>query len=286
MRAFQRVLHPIDLEHRSAEAFCHALMLALCATGYPHPKDSALLELFHCETDKPVSFSDFPKVRQRLIRWGVLPDGAEKQAVVDLGLSIRKQLSHGEVLEEIALETEASEFDLLVMSSQARAGTTYFLHPSTSASAVQNTQIPGLIFPLEAQGFVHTNTGSISLNRILVPITHEPDGWPALQAVARLLLTLNSGQPGEAMLTYVGRDQEFPEYSLPTLPDGWHWTRKTLAGEPVAALGAWAQQWEPQLTAVSSAGQKSWKDRWFGSTAEHLLSQLHCPMLVAPCDQL
>ncbi len=284
MRTYQRILHPIDLERPSAEAFCHALMLALRATGYPELKDPALLELFHCAAEVPVAFSDFPRIRQRLIRWGVLAEGAEKQEVVNLGLSIRKQIARGEVVEEIALESEASEFDLLVMSSRARAGWNYFTHPSTSASAVQNTQIPGLIFPTEALGFVHPNTGAINLNKILVPITHEPDGWPALQAVARLLLTLKPGQPGEAMLIYAGNAQDFPEYSLPPLPEGWLWTRKTLAGEPVQVIGDWAGEWEPQLTAVSSAGQKNWKDRWFGSTSEHLLRRIHCPMLVAPCE--
>ncbi len=286
MRPFQRILHPIDLEHPSAEAFCHALRLALCATGHPHSKDPAFLELFHCAGETPVAFADFPRVRQRLIRWGVLADGAERQEVVELGLSVRKQIARGEVVEEITLESETSQFDLLVMSSQARAGWSYFMHSSTSASAVHNTQIPGLIFPGEASGFVHPNTGDIQLDRILVPITHEPDGWPALQAVARLLSTLKPGHSGEAMLIYVGREQDFPEYSQPPLPEGWWWTRKTLTGEPVPALSAWAGEWKPQLTAVSSAGQKNWRDRWFGSTAENLLSRLKGPMLVAPCENL
>ncbi|MFN8614191.1 MAG: universal stress protein [Vulcanimicrobiota bacterium] len=286
MQPFRRILHPIDLEHPSAAAFCHALKLALCGTGYPEEKQHALLELFHCESERSALFSEFPRVRERLARWGILPENAEKQAVVDLGLSVRKQISRGEVNEEIALETEAREFELLVMSSLARAGWSYFLHRSVSASAVQNTQIPGLLFPREVEGFIQSGTGLYRLSKIMVPVASDPEAWPALQAVARLLLTLKPAEPGEVMLVHVGREKDFPDQSQPPLPEGWRWTRKTLLGEPVPTLSDCAKEWQPDLVALASAGQKSWRDRWFGSTAEQLLKEFDCPVLVAPSDQI
>ena len=283
MRPFQRILHPIDLDHLSVAAFSHALKIALSAASLENP---ALLELFHCETEQPSSFAQFPHVRGRLIRWGILPDGAEKIDVVNLGLNVRKQISQGEVGEEIALETETREFELLVMSSLARAGWSYSLHPSISASAVQTTQIPGLLFPREVTGFVNANTGQVDLTKILVPVAADPEAWPALQTVTRLLHTLRPCQPGEIMLVHVGLEKDFPEQNLPTLPEGWVWNRRTLSGEPVSALSNFAKSWEPQLASLASAGQKSWRDRWFGSTAEHLLNEFQCPVLVAPGEQV
>ena len=284
MHPFHRILHPVDLEHHSLTAFCHALKLALSAASHSDRQGHALLELFHCQGEGPAFTGPFPQVRQRLERWGVLPEGSEKQAVVDLGLAVRKQVGFGQVEEEIALEVEARKFDLLVMSSLARAGWSYFLHSSISARSVQNTQVPGLLFPRAVNGFVQPNTGKLDLRKILVPVAPTPDAWPALQAVARLLLTLQPGEGGEVMLIYAGHEQDFPEHGLPPLPANWLWTRKTLAGDPVAVLSAWAREWQPDLVGLASAGQKSWRDRWFGSTAEQLFTELHCPMLVAPSE--
>ncbi|MBS2038880.1 universal stress protein [bacterium] len=285
MQPYRRVLHPIDLDHLSKPAFCHALKLALCGTGYPDGKEHALLELFHCESEKTAMFSDFPQVRERLTRWGVLPEGAAKQAVVDLGLSVRKQISRGNIEEEIALETEAREFELMVMSSQARAGWSYFLHRSISASALQNTHLPGLLLPGDVRGFIQAETGRVQLSKVMVPVAPSPEAWPALQAVARLLLTLKPSEAGEVMLVYVGREEDFPEQSQPSLPAGWGWSHKCLEGEPVAALSSWSRQWQPDLVALASAGQKNWRDRWFGSTAERLLTEIQCPALVAPSEE-
>jgi len=283
MRPFRRILHPIDIDHLSAAAFCHALKLALCAAS---PEEPALLELLHCETGRQASFSEFPHVRGRLIRWGVLPVGASREDVVQLGLGVRKQIGQGEVGEEIALETETREFELLVMSCHALAGWSYFLHRSVSASAIQDTCLPGLLFPREQTGFVNANTGLLDLTKVLLPVALEPDPWPALQALARLLFTLKPPGPGEVSLVHVGREQDFPDPKLTDLPAGWTWTRRTLTGDPVAALTSFANEWGSQLTALCSAGQKNWKDRWFGSTAEQLLHELPCPVLVAPGDQL
>lgn len=283
MRPFQRILHPIDLNHLSSAAFCHALKLALAGADPAHP---SLLELFHCETDGTASFTQFPQVRSRLIRWGILPDGAAKEDVVRLGLGIRKQISHGEVAEEIALETEKREFELMVMSSHALAGWSYFLHHSVSSSVVHDTQLPGLLLPPEASGFVNSSSGSLHLDKVLLPVAPDPDAWPALQAVSRLLHTLKPRGSGEVALVYVGREQDFPELSLPNLPAGWSWTRRTLGGDPVPVLSAFAKDWEPQLAGLSSAGQTSWKDRWFGSTAEQLLHEFSCPLLVAPGQKI
>lgn len=280
MRPFQRILHTLDLHKLSLPAFCHALKIALSAASKEEP---SLLELFHCESDQPASFGQFPRVRQRLSRWGVLPEGAEKQDVVDLGLGVRKQIAQGDVGEEIALESEVREFELLVMSSHAMAGWSYFLHRSVTASAIQNTQVPGLIFPPDVAGFVNANSGDLNLSKVLLPVAASPEAWLALQAVARLLFTLQPPS-GEIMLAYVGREQDFPEQQLPPLPGDWKWTRKTLSGEPVAALSAWAKDWQPDLAALASAGQQSWRDRWFGSTAEQLLKEFACPVLVAPAD--
>ena len=265
-------------------AFCHALRLAVCASEHPERKEHALLELFYCEPNERERTGPFPHVRERLYRWGVLGEEEQNEALIALGLAIRKHIARGEVGEEIMLEAESREFDLLVMSSEARIGWSHFLHGSVSVAAIHNTQVPGLVLPGEVQGFVDARTGQVDLERILVPVAETPDAWPALQAVARLLATLQPVRGGEVMMLHVGSDQDFPEQPLPPLPKGWVWTRKTLPGEPVPTLEGWASDWRPQLAALASGGQRSWRDRWFGSTAEHLLNRFACALLVAPSE--
>lgn len=283
VKTYQRILHPTDLSESSKFAFAHALKIALCATN----QGRASLEILHCNSgSKKKPFEEFPKVRQRLIRWGILPEGAGKREVVELGLNVLKQLNWGQPEAEIAKESEEHEADLLVMTSHARGGWSHSLQASVSSNAIQRSQVPGLLLPSEEKGFVQFGTGKLDLQRILVAVAPDPEPWPALQEAARLLLSLGKECPtaGELYQVYVGSEEDFPQSKEPTLPEGWTWKRQILSGQPVEALQRWAIEFKPDLTVMTSQGRKTWKDRWFGSTLEYLLGQLQSPILVAPTE--
>ena len=290
MKPYQRILHPIDLNEISRPAFCHALKIGLCATGYPGraPDDRrpAMLEMLHCQAEgEGPPFAPFPRVRRRLQRWGVLDSGSRAEDVLNLGLSIRKRWVCGKPAAQIVRESEERHCDLLVMASHARAGWSHALEHSVSAPALQACRMPGLLLPHDCEGFVQPESGRLRLRRILIPVNSEGAAGAALEAVVRLLLTLSPSLGdigGQLMQVFVGPEAAFPEYEAPDPPPGWTWTRHVLEGPPVKALRRWASHWQPQLVAIASRGQVTWKDKWFGSTAEKLLHALQCPMLMVP----
>jgi nucleotide-binding universal stress UspA family protein len=278
LNPYRRILHPTDLSNNCQPAFCHALRLALSNQGD--------LEILYCSTESgEPEFDRFPRVRQRLIRWGVLEEGASKQDVVDLGFTVRKQVVWGDPSQEIARESLERDADLMVMASHARAGWSRLLQSSVSNAAVQRAQLPGLLLPPEEEGFVNQRSGEFQLERILIPVAPEPDCWPALAAAARMAASLNPSS-GTLLQVYVGSESDFPEVRCPQAPAGWTWERRLLTGEPVAELIGFAREWKPQLTAMSSQGRKSWRDHWLGSTLEQLLGQLPGPILVAPAEAI
>lgn len=293
MKPYQRILHPVDLNEISRPAFCHALKVGLCATGFPvrepEHRRPAMLEMLHCHDDgNGPAFARFPQVRKSLVKWGVLEDGAEPLAVRELGLSVRKQWVHGQPRQAIVRETEGRHCDLLVMASHARAGWSHFLNHSVSAPALQACRVPGLLIPHDCQGFVHAESGHLRLQRILLPVAPEPQAGPALSAAVRLLFTLQPSLGdlgGQLMQAFVGPESAFPETQRPVPPVGWSWERQVLEGRPVEALQRFARQWQPQLVVMTSRGQRSWRDRCFGSTAEKLLHDLGCPVLVVPSPE-
>lgn len=290
MESYQRILHPIDLNEISRPAFCHALKLSLCATGYPtlapDLRRPAVLEMLHCH--EPIggpAYAAFPRVRRRLARWGVIHSDAQAQELQNLGLSVRKRWVEGDPGQQIARLNEERHCDFLVMATHARAGWSHYLEHSVSAPAVQACRTPGLLIPHDSEGFVEAQSGRMRLRRILIPVCSEPAAPAALEAVLRLLQTLSPSLGevgGQLMQVFVGPESEFPEYRLPEPPAGWTWTRQVLEGRPVEALRRWAGSWQPQLVAMASRGQRTWQDRWFGSTAEKLLNALRCPVLLVP----
>lgn len=282
-QTYRRILHPTDLSESSRFAFAHALKLALCGAT----QGGAALEILHCnQNGRKASFEEFPKVRQRLIRWGVLGESARKREVVELGLQVLKQLNWGSPESEIARESEEHDADLLVMASQARGGFSRLFQRSVSSGAIQKAGIPGLLLPAEESGFVQYGTGALELGKVLVAVAPIPDPWPALQEAARLLHSLGPECPdqGELCQVFVGPSEDFPVCREPSLPAGWKWTRKTLEGNPVEALQSWTEENRPELVVMASQGRKTWKDQWFGSTLEHLLGSLGRPILVTPTE--
>lgn len=245
-----------------------------------------MLEMLHCHPKgQGPAFAAFPGVRRRLEKWGILASGAQAQDVLNLGLSVRKRWVQGEPSREIARQSGERHCDLLVMASHARAGWSHFLEHSVSAPALQACRLPGLLLPYDCEGFVHSGNGRLRLRRILIPVAPEPAADAALKAVVRLLVTLGPSLGdlgGQLMQVFVGEEADFPENPLPEAPPGWKWSRQVLKGQPVKALRRWASNWQPQLVVMASRGQRTWRDRWFGSTAEKLLHMLHCPVLFVP----
>ena len=81
--SLSHILHPTDFSHGSDVAFAHALRLA-CET-------QGLLDILHVErTPGPPDWDQYPSVRETLTRWNLLPRGARRSDVAELGVQISK----------------------------------------------------------------------------------------------------------------------------------------------------------------------------------------------------
>ena len=274
MRAFRRILLATDLSRECRPAFVHALKLTLGGKGELH--------LLHVDPERRADFGDFPRVRELLTRWGLLPADAPREAVGELGIRIFKQIEEGDPVEAIVGNAEDFEADLLVMATHARKGWSRLLVDSVSERALRQSHLPALLFPPGEEGFVDFESGALALERVLLPMVRQPDPRPAQRALARFLHTLTLNK-GSVLRVHVGPDSDiFGDISPAGLPEGWHWEDRRLEGEVETELAKQAAEWRPQLSVMTSKGRSSWKDLVWGSTLERLVDRLKSPLLVLP----
>ena len=133
----EAVAHPTDFSEASAEAFVHALRLAL--------EFRCRLDLLHVRS-RDGEWSSFPHVRETLARWELLPaDAAHAQVKEKLGIEIRKiEIEHQDPLRGVAGFLLSHRPDLVVMATRGAQGLSRFLSESVAEGIAQKTNVPAL----------------------------------------------------------------------------------------------------------------------------------------------
>jgi nucleotide-binding universal stress UspA family protein len=262
--AFEALLHATDLSPESRPAFAHALRLAVAVGGS--------LRVLHARADG--EHRHLPSVRDQLAEWGLVPADAHASAVAELGVAVAKVELHGDPVHAILADVERHAPDLLVLSTHARAGLWRLLQPSVAEAVLRSARTPTLVFGPAARGFVAPN-GTLELRRFLVPVADEhPLG---VEGAARLGRVATG--PVDVRMLHVG--PQFPD--LPTYPhEGWTWEAVTREGSVVPTILAEATSWNSDVIVLRSLGHDSAGDLLFGSTAERVLREAPCPVLVMP----
>ena len=86
--AFRKILHPTDFSTGDYSAFAHALRMGLAG--------KCEVTLLHVSDNRPsVHWSDFPPVRETLVRWRYIPENATREMVEATGLLVKKALRSG-----------------------------------------------------------------------------------------------------------------------------------------------------------------------------------------------
>ncbi|MGE0490890.1 MAG: universal stress protein [Vulcanimicrobiota bacterium] len=266
--SLSRILHPTDFSRASGRAFDHALKLALASRGH--------LGVVHVDAGGEHSqWSDFPGVRERLIHWGELPEGASKKDVPRLGLSVGKVRLKGATVRALADAAHKDHADFLVMATHARGLLERLLHPSVAEPVARKTQLPALFVPHGASGFV-SEEGAVSLQRVLVPVGRSPSPSLAVDAAAGLARAL--GASPTCRLFFVGSAGDRPEVRTP----GGAWEETCAEGPLVDAIVAEVKHFRPDLVVMATLGHDSLSDTLVGSHTEQVLRQVDCPLLAVP----
>jgi len=272
MPPIRTILHPTDFSDASADAFVHALRIALAA--------KAMLYILHVASGDEDDVMTFPHVRETLARWGLMSANEPQSAIhATLGMSVAKvDLEPQAPADGIRRFIAEHRPDLMVLATEARQGAARWLHGSVAEKLARETTAPTLFVPAGTRGFVDPKRGEVTLRHVVIPIDHDPApaaGVDTIMGLARLLAGMNA----EEHLLHVGKSA--PRIARSGSPD------RTVPvalrqGGIVEAIIAAANDWPADLIGMATAGHRNVLDMMRGSTTERVLRQAPCPVLAVP----
>jgi len=267
------ILLPSDFSAGSLTAFHHALKAAIVA--------KSKFTILHVSAEAAAAWTDFPGVRETLERWGLLPAGSPKSAVPELGIDVRKAIARDTSPAKSVLRyLEEHPADLIVLATHPHEGRASWLRQSVAEPIARQSGQMTLFIPDHVPGFVSAKDGTVSLNRILIPIAIKPRPQPAVAAAIRLAARLQRPQ-GEFVLLHVGETGTMPEVNCPDVP-GWQWKKVSRTGEVITGIVDTAAKQSADLIVMSTDGRNGFLDALRGSHSERVLRNAPCPLLTVP----
>ncbi len=276
MHAIRSIVHPTDFSEASAEAFAHALRIALAAR--------CTLSILHvAEAAGSGEWDSFPQVRQTLAHWGLM-HGTEPPAEITrkFGVHIVKvALKPQEPIDGIAQFLARHAADLIVLATEARQGVARWLQGSIAEGLARQVPAPSLFVPAKARGFVDPRRGTVRLHHVLIPVDHHPKPAHAIGTIMRFAHQL-AGMNAEARLFHVGKTpplverHDEPHRPLPV---------SLRRGDPVDVIVEEASDWPADLIGMATAGHHGFLDALRGSTTERVIRQAPCPVLAVPAGR-
>jgi len=270
------IFHPSDFSPTSEVAFVHALKIAL--------RSEAKLDLMHIESSLRAEkryWPDFPAVRGTLVRWGVLPRGIQRQDVAKTGLRVRKILKSSiNPVETMLAHFHRSPPNLIVLATHQREGLARWLSKAVAEPLARRSGAMTLFIPQSGRGFISPDDGTVTLERILIPIDHDPQPQTALRKA--LLLARGLGcMAGKFRLVHVGSAETTPTIDL---PEGAGWSHETVVrqGDIVDQILEEETHWRPDLMVLATQGHMDFLDALRGTTTERVLRAVSCPVLAVP----
>ncbi len=224
---------------------------------------------------------DFPAVRTTLARWGVLPEGIQREEVAKAGLRIRKILNSGaDPLKTMMQHFRRFPPDLIVLATHQREGIERWLHKAVAEPLARRSGAMTLFVPRNGRGFVSMKDGGVTLKKILVPMDHHPNPQAALSK-ALLLARGLACIAGEIRLIHVGLPGTAPVVNVP-YGVGWSYDTVVRQGNVVDEILKTENEWYPDLMVLATEGHLDFVDALRGSTTERVLRGAQCPVLAVP----
>jgi len=269
---FETIIHPNDLTETSQTAFYHSLKLGLLAHSY--------ITKLHITEKSARSGAEKISVRPVLAKWGLLPADASRGDVKKLNILLAKIAITGtRPVLEVAEYLRENPCDLLVMALHQRDG---WFQSSDAEKISQDANTATLFIPDGVKGFVDGANGNISMQRIVMPITGEPEHHAAVRRLARLIELV--GLEGiKVDFLHVGTQATLPAVTndLP-LQASVETVLKPNETNVVGEILAHCEAVKPDLLVMPTAGRNGFLDALRGSTTEQVLKKVACPVLAVP----
>lgn len=276
VRRIESIFHPSDFSQASEIAFAHALKIALVSR--------AALNMMHVAADPDADWGDFPGVRQTLERWKLIPPQSPKSAVPALGIDVTKIIASSNRPVRACMDfLDHHPADLIVLAVRQFEGRMQWLEKSVGSTVARRAGEATLYFPPDVHGFVAVEDGSLSLRNILVPVAVKPQAQPAVDAILRMIDSLQL-PPGRVTLLHVGDAKDAPQLGIPVSSD-WTWHTVTRPGEPVEVILQVADDSRADLIVMTTEGPHGFLDALRGSTSERVLRATRCALLALPVNR-
>ena len=273
----ESIFHPSDFSEASEVAFVHALKIALVA--------GAKLTMLHVEASPTAEWQDFPRVRETLERWGLLPAESPKSAVGKLGIQVEKIIRlYKNPVRACLRFLEENPPDLIVLAVRRHKGRMRWLERSVGEPIANGAGQMTLFTPHGVEGFVSRQDGSISLRNILIPVTVKPRAQPSVEAAARLISSLRL-PAGVVTLLHVGPASGMPSIKLSRVTN-WTWNKVAKFGEPADTILQTAAELPADLIVMTTDGPDGFLDALRGSTSQRVLWKARCPVANLPVGSM
>ena len=169
MLPLRSIVHPTDFSDASAQAFVHALRIALnakCALTLVHVAAGAAT----------VEWTSFPHIRIALAGWGLAKETDTPAAVAaKLGVTIAKvELEAQSAVGGVLKFLDQNPADLIVLATEGREGVARWLRGSAAEKLARHARTPTLFVPENTRSFVDPMRGEVHLKRVLIPVDREP----------------------------------------------------------------------------------------------------------------
>jgi nucleotide-binding universal stress UspA family protein len=276
MLAIHSIVHPTDFSDASADAFAHALRIAIMAKSKLY-----ILHVAMAPVDE--DWMSFPHVREALARWGFMNADEPTAAIHSkLGVTIRKvELPPQTPVAGIQAFLDQHPADLIVLGTEGRHGAARWLHGSVAEKLARHARTPTLFVPIHRRGFVDPARGEVHLRRVLIPVDREPKPAAAFGTIMAFAHAVG-GDVVEERLLHVGRNPPQvhrhgePHRAMPVA---------TRQGDVVETIVETAADWQADLIGMATAGHDGFLDALRGSTTERVLRQAPCSVLAVPVAQ-
>ncbi|MBD3321832.1 MAG: hypothetical protein GF350_12120, partial [Chitinivibrionales bacterium] len=159
-----------------ASPFIHALSLASLYKGQ--------FEIIDVRVSRT---GDDLSVRKTLEKWGMLPEDSARSDVGKVGIAVKKIVQKGNSHKNVGKRIAKRPHDLLVMGTDGRRSFSGLFGQDITGQLAQSYRQTTLYIPRDAKPFVDKYTGSVTLNRVLVPVARNPDPEKAVFLLIKLL---------------------------------------------------------------------------------------------------
>ena len=271
----KEVLHPTDFSEVSTVAFYHALKVTLLT--------ESRLSILSVDSQGS-EWEDFPSIRKTLEQWQLLPKGSPRSAVAKLGIDAQKIIpEYKDPVQAVLRFLKSHAVDLIVLATHNHEGRASWLGKSVAQPVARRAAEMTLFLPDGTDGFVSPADGSVSLQRILIPVAKTPRPQPAVAAVSRLVNGLKCPQ-GTFTLLHVGQAATMPRIRQPDIP-GWEWKKEIRGGDTIQTIVDTANEIDADLVVMATDGRSGFLEGLRGSHSERVLRQTGVPLLTVPVAQ-